>query len=57
MTDFVLELWDDKLMSEIGLLAVNYAQFLKTPLKLEMFVPERNEPTVDAYMQPKEMTR
>ena len=39
MTDFVLELWDDKLMSEIGLLAVNYAQFLKTPLKLEMFVP------------------
>ena len=39
MTDFVLELWDDKLMSEIGLLAVNYAQFLKTPLKLEMFIP------------------
>ena len=57
MTDFVLELWNDKLMSEIGLLAINYAQFLKTPLKLEMFVPERNKPTVDVYMQPKEMTR
>ena len=49
MTDFVLELWEDKLMSEIGLLAINYAQFLKTPLKLEMFVPEKQ--------QPKEMTR
>ena len=57
MTDFVLELWEDKLMSEIGILAINYAQFLKTPLKLEMFIATRPEPTVDAYMQPKEMTR
>ena len=35
----------------------NYCTFLEQPLKLEMFVPERNEPTFDAYMQPKEMTR
>jgi hypothetical protein len=39
MTDFVLELWEDNLMSQIGLLAINYANFLKQPLKLEMFVP------------------
>ena len=57
MTDFVLELQENELMSKIGILAINYAQFLKTPLKLEMFVPEKSEPTVDAYMQPKEMTR
>lgn len=31
--------------------------FLKQPLKLEMFVPEKPEPTVDAYMQPKEVTK
>ena len=57
MTDFVLELQDNELMSKIGILAINYANFLKTPLKLEMFVPEKPEPTVDAYMKPKEMTR
>ena len=39
MTDFVLELQDNELMSKIGILAINYANFLKTPLKLEMFVP------------------
>ena len=57
MTDFVLELQDNELMSKIGILAINYAKFLKTPLKLEMFVSEKPEPTVDAYMQPREMTR
>lgn len=57
MTDFVLELQDKELMSKIGILAINYANFLKTPLNLEMFVSERQKPTVDTYMQPKEMSR
>ena len=35
----------------------NYTNFLKTPLRLEMFVATRPKPTVDAYMQQKEMTR
>lgn len=39
LTDYVLELWDDKLMSEIGIIAINYAQFLNQKIKLEMFVP------------------
>ena len=39
LSDYVLQLWDDKLMSEIGIRAINYAKFLKQPLKLEMFVP------------------
>ena len=39
MTDFVLELQGNELMSKIGILAINYSNFLKTPLKLEMFVP------------------
>ena len=68
MTDFVLEQnytttvdisqidFYDKELSILEKIR-NYAKFLRLPLKLEMFVPERNEPTVDAYMQPKEMTR
>lgn len=39
LTDYVLELWDDKLISQIGIMAINYAQFLKQKIKLEMFVP------------------
>ena len=39
LSDYVLQLWDDKLMSEIGIRAINYAQFLKQKIKLEMFVP------------------
>jgi hypothetical protein len=39
LSDYVLELWNDKLMSEIGIRAINYAQFLKQKIKLEMFVP------------------
>jgi len=64
MTDFVLEqteLLYDKNQSKLIHNIVNYAQFLKQPLKLEMFVPIDNDgnvlkkPTFDAYMQPKEM--
>ena len=58
MTDFVLDKQRFKEDSDTAIFKVtNYANFLKQPLKLEMFVPERNEPTVDAYMQLKEMTR
>jgi len=62
MSDFALEQIEKLKNSEINILQFRnniekYAHFLKRPLKLEMFVPERNEPTVDAYMQPKEMIR
>ena len=57
LSDFILELQDNELMSKIGILAINYANFLKTPLKLEMFVPEKEKPSFDAYMQPKEISR
>jgi hypothetical protein len=62
MTDFSLEQIEKLKSSEINILQFRnniekYANFLKQQLKLEMFVAERNEPTVDSYMQPKEMTR
>ena len=62
MSDFALEQIEKLKNSEINILQFRnniekYAHFLKHPLKLKMFVPEINEPTVDAYMQPKEMTR
>lgn len=63
MTDFVLEQREKMLqpnsanISHYTTIMGNYAKFLKQPLKLEMFVATRPEPTVDAYMQPKEMTR
>ena len=38
MTDFVLQNQGKVLNSELGVLACNYAKFLKQPLKLEMFV-------------------
>ena len=57
MTDFVLE-QNSKWSCEGALFnIVKYANFLKTPLKLEMFVSLKPEPTADAYMQPKEMIR
>lgn len=39
MTDYVLEQKDKVLNSELGIIAYNYAQFLKQPLELWMFVP------------------
>ena len=41
MTDFVLKYYSDETMDELQILDLinNYANFLKQPLKLEMFVP------------------
>ena len=41
MTDFVLKYYSDETMDELQILDSinNYANFLKQPLKLEMFVP------------------
>lgn len=62
ISDFALDLAKELESKEIDNLEFkknieNYAKFLKQPLKLEMFIATRPEPTVDAYMQPKEMTR
>ena len=62
ISDFALDLAKELESKEIDNLEFkknieNYANFLKQPLKLEMFIATRPEPTVDAYMQPKEMTR
>lgn len=40
MTDFVISQWDkDITREEFAQSMINYAQFLKQPLKIEMFVP------------------
>jgi hypothetical protein len=39
MTEFVLNMQGNTLSSELGLKAINYANFLSQPLKLGMFVP------------------
>ena len=62
ISDFALDLAKEIESKEIDNLEFkknieNYANFLKQPLKLEMFIATRPEPTVDTYMQPKEMTR
>ena len=62
ISDFALDLAKELESKEIDNLEFkknieNYANFLKQPLKLEMFIATRPEPTVDVYMQPKEMTR
>ena len=58
MTDFVFEKNKaEEVSRETFLECRRYAEFLKTPLKLEMFIPERQEPSIDAFMQPREMTR
>lgn len=57
MTDFVLEQGNpSNTDSQFADKVMAYANFLKQPLKLEMFVCLKNKPTVDAYMQPREMT-
>ena len=60
MTDFVLEL--EKQISNYKLFVINnwifnYAKFIKQPIKEEMFFHLVSQPTVDSYMQPKEMKR
>ena len=58
MTDFVFDKNKaEEVSRETFIECRRYAEFLKQPLELKMFVPERPEPSVDAYMQPREMTR
>lgn len=65
MTDYVLEQSKQNPLDLIDFKnnVINYAKFLSMPLELKMFAPFDEygsvikEPTVDAYMQPKEVDR
>ena len=58
MSDFALEQYKiDQTHYCFWKIIGKYAEFLKQKINLEMFVSEKSEPSVDCYMQPKEMTR
>lgn len=61
-TDFVLNKEKDFNNGKIGFKEFtndvsNYANFLKKPLEIGMFINPISEPSVDAYMQPKEVDK